>query len=354
MKAQYLCVNRGKMQLFMKKINTGRLGSWILIVTIIAACGSAGEESQTTAQANGKDKSELDILTQAIEQAEDKTQAYKARAMHYYQLQAYDLAANDLLKALESDSTNPELLHMLADSYMDNYQSRKALKTMEKAAELNPKRIPTLLKLSEYQLILKQHEDALRTIDKIMKIDPQSAEAFFMTGMVFRELRDTSRSINAFQRVTELDPGNVDAWIILGNLFDEMNNPIALQYFDNAVRVAPDNPNTLHSKAYYLQNNGKIKEAIAIYKELNSQFKNYVDGYLNTGILYITLDSLDRAMEHFNIAVSTSPTDPRTYYFRGLVHEMSEQMAEAKSDYEQALRLQPDYQEAKEALEMLK
>lgn len=296
---------------------------------------------------------ELESLNNAVNENASDPDAYIARAMYYYERSAFDLAEKDLLKALEIDSTRPSILHMLADTYMDNYQSRKGLKTMEKAASQFPERIPTLLKLSEYQLILKQYEEALKTVDRIMKIDPQSSEAFFMSGIIFREMGDINRAINSFQRSTELNPDNMDAWIILGNLFDQQDNPIALQYFDNAIRVAPDNPFAMHSKAYYLQNHGKSSEAIQLYKEINKAYPDYIDAYLNTGILYLTLDSLELAHEHFNIAVSNGPTDPRGYYFRGLISEQLGEYEKAKRDYEQALVFDPDYREAKEALELL-
>lgn len=295
---------------------------------------------------------ELQALNQAVEQG-GGADAYFERAQYYYQQNVFDLAEQDLLRALSYDSTRPEILHLLADTYMDNFQSRKALKTMEKVATLHPERIPSLLKLSEFQLILKQYEDALKTIEKIIAIDPESSEGFFMSGMVFREMGDSDRAINAFQRSTELDPENVDAWIILGNLFDQKKNPIAARYFDNAVRVAPDNPYALHAKAYYLQNHGQPQEAIRMYKEINKNNPDYTDAYLNTGILYLTQDSLGKAWEHFNIAVNTSPTDPRGYYFRGLIYEQQAKYDDAIRDYEQALVFDPNYAEAKEALSLL-
>lgn len=296
---------------------------------------------------------ELQALNDAIGQ-EASADAYFQRAQYYYRENIFDLAEKDLLKALEYDSIRPEVLHLLADTYMDNFQSRKGLKTMEKVAAFHPERIPSLLKLSEFQLILKQYEDALKTIERIIQLDPESSEGFFMSGMVFRDMGDDDRAINAFQRATELDPDNVDAWIILGNLFDQKKNPIAGRYFDNAVRVAPDNPYALHAKAYYLQNHGDPQEAFRIYREINRKNPDYTDAYLNTGILYLTLDSMDKAWEHFNIAVNTSPTDPRGYYFRGLIYEQQGKYEDAIRDYEQALVFDPNYSEASEALSLLK
>ena len=337
----------------MSKIYNVKSVAAILFITLFMLSCKNERTVKVDQPTNSANVPELEALNNAVNENSNDPGAFLARAIYYYERSAFDLAEKDLLKALEFDSTRPEILHMLADTYMDNYQSRKGLKTMEKAAELHPERIPTLLKLSEYQLILKQYEGALVTVDKIMKIDPQSSEAFFMSGMIFRETGDINRAINSFQRSTELNPENMDAWIILGNLFEQMNNPIALQYFDNAIRVAPENPYAMHSKAFYLQNHGKTQEAIDLYKVINRNHPDYIDAYLNTGILYLTLDSLQLAREHFNIAVKTSPTDPRGYYFRGLISEQLGEYENAKNDYEQALVFDPEYIDAKEALELL-
>ena len=87
---------------------------------------------------------------------------------------------------------------------------------MERAVALYPQRIATLLKLSEVQLILKQHNTALETIDRILRIDPQNPEAYFMFGMIFKEMGDTARAVNSFQEAVELDADLIDAWINLG------------------------------------------------------------------------------------------------------------------------------------------
>ena len=58
------------------------------------------------------------------------------------------------------------------------------------------------------------------------------------------------------------------SWIV-------QKNPLAIQYFDNAIRVDPDNVAAWHAKAYYLQNNDKINEALQIYKQIHTMDPQY-------------------------------------------------------------------------------
>jgi tetratricopeptide (TPR) repeat protein len=251
------------------------------------------------------------------------------------------------------DSTNVDYLHLLADAYLDYYKSRKALETMKRAAELYPERIPTLLKLSEFQLILKRHEESMRTIDQVLRIDPQNPDAYLMFGMNFKELGDTIRAINSFQKSVEYDSDMIDSWINLGQLHAAIGSGMAERFFDNAIMIAPQNVEALHAKADYLQDQGDLTGAIELYKQIVMTDRQYEEAYFNAGLLYLDLDSLARAERQFDLAIQVNPTFTSAYYYRGVAAELQGNLAQAKADYEQTLRLAPDFQEAEAALRQL-
>ena len=292
----------------------------------------------------------IDGLSIAISNAPNNPELYAKRADLFYENESYDEAIGDLQKALTIDSTNVNYLHLLADVYLDYYQSYKAINTLQKAAALYPKRIPTLLKLSEFQLILKQYDQSIHTINEILKIDPLNAEAFFMLGMNFKEKEDLDRAIGSFQTAVENDPDLVDAWINLGQLHAQKGSQLARYYFDNAVKVAPNNINALHAKAEFLHYTNQLPEAIATYRQLNVIDPNYSESLFNTGIIYLEMDSLEQAKNHFNMAIQTAPTYIIAYYYRGLVEEKMGNLAVAKEYYQQALNFNPNFERAKTAL----
>jgi tetratricopeptide (TPR) repeat protein len=237
---------------------------------------------------------------------------------------------------------------------MDSNQSNMALKTMQRAAALYPDSIRTKLKLSEFQLILKQYDGAMHTLEDIMKIRPGDPEALFMLGMVYRDQGKTELAIGAFQSAVERNPDNVEAWVILGDLMDRTHNPRAIQYFDNAIRVDPKNVEALHAKAYYLQNNEKIDDAIAIYKQIHLIDPQYPEAYLNIAILQLYRDSVDAAMKELTILKGIDPTNAAAWFYIGKAHQFKGEKEEAKAAFEQALRLDPKYGQATDALQELK
>jgi len=296
----------------------------------------------------------IDGFTKEIAAQPNDPRLYAQRGALFYENENYDEAIKDLNTALSYDSTNVTYLHLLADAYLDYYQSYKAISTLQKAATLYPTRIPTLLKLCEYELILEQHEASIKTINKVLALQPLNPDAFFMLGMNFKEMGNIDRAIGSFQTAVENDPDLVDAWINLGQLHAKKKDKMAGVFFDNSLQVAPNNTTALHAKAAYLHETNRLQEALATYRQLSITDPTYEEGFFNTGIIYLEMDSLKRAYQQFDLAAKTSPTYIMAYYYRGLVQEKRGDLESAKKDYQQALNLNPGFDRAKEALGRIK
>jgi tetratricopeptide (TPR) repeat protein len=331
-----------------QKFSFNKLLGILLIVLLLASCKQ--KENHKTQETENAPLSEL---TQLIRENPDDINLYVERAKLYYEEEAYDEAIDDVVKAQNIDSLRPDLYHLLADIYLDYYKSYEALKTMEKVVSLHPERIPSLLKLAEFQYILKQYNESVNTCNEILAVDRLEPEAYFMLGMNFRALDDIERAKNAFQTAVENNPELIDAWLMLGSIHEYQGDSTAMLYYDNALLIAPESIEALHAKAFYLQNNDRIPEAIGIYKQIIGIDPQYTDAYLNTGLLYLELDSLGQAYEQFNILIGIDVTNPLAYFYRGYTFEQGGEINKARADYEQALRLSPDFEEARNALKLL-
>lgn len=319
---------------------------------MLGACENKENGQQQAKTPTYKDPA-IDAVSQQIAQSPQEADLYFSRAELFYINEGYDEAIQDLNKALSLDSTNVNYLHLLADVYLDYFQSRQALQTMKKAAALHPQNLQTQLKLSEFQLILQQYEESLKTVDGVLQLSPQNPEGYFMLGMNFKEMGDTARAINSFQQCVELDPEVIDAWIFLGQLQAGRGNNLAIQYFNSALSIEPDNVEVLHAKADYLSDKGELEKAVEVYREMVRIDPQYEQSYFNMGLLYLDQDSIVKAYEQFDLLLGIAPLHIRGYYYRGLSTEFLGNLESARQDYEQALRLSPDYQDALLGLERI-
>ena len=326
-----------------------------LVVSLVSCGGGSGDQhTNTKAEIGQTGNPAIDGLTQAIAANQNSPELYVQRGDAFYENRGYDEAIRDYTRAIQLDTLQPVYYHKLADAYLDYFKSRQALEILKTAADRFPEHIPTLLKLSEYHLILTQYEESMKAINRVLQVDPQNAEAYFMFGMNFEERKDTVRAINSYQKAVELDANIIDGWINLGQLYAGLGDPLALRYFDNATRVAPRDINALHAKADYLTTTNDLSGAVALYRQIVAVDPQYDEAYFNSGLLYLDLDSLSKAEQQFDLTVKTSPTHIRAYYFRGLSRELQGKTAEAITDYEQALRMAPDYEDAQNRLDELK
>ncbi len=299
----------------------------------------------------------LSQLNTLVEQNPKSDSFRYLRAEYYYNLEAYDEALLDLNAAMQLDSMQPRNYHLLADVLLDYGRpndSRRAIVVMEDAVRKFPDRIPTLLKLSEFHLIVQQHGEALKALDQILRRDPQNSEAYYMAGRVALDKGDTLNAIASMRQSLLLDAENVDGWLMLGRMLTNRKDPQAVQCFDNALRIDPESLEALEYKAAFFKRMGRFDEAFTIYRDIIMKNPYYANAFFDMGAIYLEMDSLEQAYKHFDMAVKSDPLFVKAYYYRGVANELSGKTDAALADYSQANRMSPNYPEAKEALERLK
>ena len=324
----------------------------LFLILIISSCKEEKPKQQQSKFATTGDEI-IDVLTLELEKDPLNANLRYKRAERLFAREMYDECIEDLRVAITTDSLKPEYYHLLSDAFMDNQISARSLQTMKIAANLFPKRIPTLLKLAETQVILQQYDEAISTVNNIIRIDPNNAEAFFMLGVTLRDKGEIKRAITAFQTATEMDSKLTDAWISLGNIYEANKNPKAMEYYRTAVSIDPKNAFAQHAMAFYLQNTGNVKEAISIYQNIHNLNPEYTSAYLNCGILYMEIDSLQKAYEEFNIMIGIDPKDSEGYLYRGKVNFEFKRFDAALADFQSCLNLNPKNEEAKALVEEL-
>ncbi len=323
----------------------------VLLMVSIGACQNdkpaTASDDNTIGQLGSTGIAAIDKLTAQIAENTSDPNLFAARAQAFYENEGYDNAIQDMAMAMKIDSTNADYHHLLSEIYLDYYKSRRALQTMQRCVSLHPKRIKSLLYLAEIQQILKQYDASMSTITRVMSLEPNNPEGFYMIGFNHILMGNKNMAIKNLQKTVDLNPDHTDAWTLLGNIFNEDKNPIAEQYYENAVESSPDDLDVLFNKASYLHNSDRLDEAAQILKRIVKTDKNYVNAYQSLGIIYIEKDSMQKAYENFNIAVNVDPQFGLGYYYRGYTSESLGQFQAAKADYQNVLNFDPDFERAK-------
>jgi tetratricopeptide (TPR) repeat protein len=258
-----------------------------------------------------------------------------------------------LISAVDLDSTNVQGWSALYDIYalLENYI--EAENALIQAIKLDKDNEDVLLKLSKHYLIFQNYEDVRFNLDHVLNINPYNAQAIYLYGIYSIELGDTAKAIDYYNRALEIDHNLYDAHMSLALIYDIRNNPVAADYYENAIALRPNFLPGLYNLAYYYQENlGRYDDALAVYDEILSKDPNYYNALFNKGYIYLVYkEDPNMAVEYFRTAAEVVyPKNPDVIYNIGFCLELMGNRREARSIYNNIMTEFPDYNLAIEGL----
>jgi tetratricopeptide (TPR) repeat protein len=297
---------------------------------------------------------ELKTLNAEIVKSPSDAALYNKRARIYISIKQFDLAEGDVKRALNIDSSKAEYYITKVDLAYANNKTREAKDILESTIKKFPENVEALLKMAELYYIVKQHQTAIDYINKALKIDENMARAYHLKGTVYAESGDTAKAISSLITATEQDNKYFEAFYDIGVLYAAAKNPLALQYYDNALRIRLNEPRVLYAKAKFFQNAKKIDEAMRIYDIILQVDKTDAQVYYNLGFIYLyEKKDNNKAIEYFSKAIEYNGSFTAAYYARGYTYAQLKDKDNAKADYNMCLQLTPNYEGAIQGLNEL-
>jgi tetratricopeptide (TPR) repeat protein len=325
------------------------------ITCILCSCGDGAQPvARITDTTANRLSDTLKKLDDAIAADPDNAEALHARAKYYISTKDYHNSYIDMMQVLKIDSSKAPYYLTLSDVYFFTNKTGASKMALEKAVALDDKNIDALLKLAELYLYIGKNEKSIEYINKALKIDQYNAKAYFMKGMNYKELKDTAKAISSMQTAVEQDQNYYHAYMQLGILCAAKKNPIAIQYYKNAIRIVPNSTEAWYAIGKYYQDAGDWENAITTYNALiAARAQNKYASY-NLGVIYlVNLKKYQLALEHFTEALKIDPDYVEAYYGRGVTYHALGDEKQAMDSYQQCLRINPDYKPAQLELKQL-
>lgn len=296
-------------------------------------------------------KDEFAQLNEDIVNQPGNAKLYFRRSQIFLQKNNLSQSYEDILKATKLDSTNVAYLIMLADVSFKELKIQNTVDAFKKAITLDPENKEAHLKLSELYLYVKAYPQCLAQANEALRIDRNIAKAYFIKGFAYKETGDTSKAISSFQTVVELQPEYYDAHIQLGNIYVAKKNRIALEYYNNALRISPNSTEALYNRGLFYQENRSIEKAETDYQNIIKIDPAYADAHYNLGYLDLVYNKdYKSAIVHFTDAIRINDNYVEAFFNRGVCYEYTGDLQAAEKDYRHALSIVPNYKLAKDRL----
>ncbi len=265
-----------------------------------------------------------------------------------------DSALNYALKAVRLDSLNSTYYVKLSDLYLASKEIDLCEEMLMKSISLNNKEEEAYLKLAELHFLLKRYDEASEVLNRVLELNSFNPKAYFIRGWVMREQGDTAAAIRAYLKAADQNSNYFEAYEELAHLYHLRRNPLAVDQYRNALKVRPDDINTMYNLAMYYQETGDFDDAIAQYHNILSIDPVNKYALYNMGWIHLTQwERYDEAVAFFTRAISQDTTFVEAVYNRGLAFESKGDKSAARQDYSYALHLNQYYEPAMEGLDRL-
>ena len=329
-----------------------RLRKLVLIVWslgLLVSCSNSKKEQQYAAMPE-----ELAEIHRKIDKNPSDPLLYFELSDYYMRMGRLDTALNSAFSAIRLDSANAAFYVKLSDIYFAMANTDAAEETLEKAIALDNKNNEAYLKLAELHFLLMNYDLAQRDIKKAIDLQTYNPKAYHILAWIFREKGDTLAAIRNYLIAADQNSDYFDAYMELGVLYHYKRDPLAIDYYNNALNVNPNNVKALYNIAMFYQEMGNYEKALEKYRMILQLEPNNKYALHNMGWVYLMgEEKYEEAVVFFTKAIALDTTYIGAVFNRGLSFESLKEYDKARQDYMYSLRLQNNYPRALEALNRL-
>ncbi|XP_029340827.1 tetratricopeptide repeat protein 6 isoform X2 [Mus caroli] len=285
----------------------------------------------------------VEFFTRAIKINPRYVDAYIGRGnsyMEYSQEDAMIQAQKDFLKALHLDPSCLKARISLGYNLQAQGKFQKAWIHFTVGIESNPKSYLAYEGRAVVCLQMSNYFAAMQDINCAIKIN-STAEFLTNRGVIHEFMGQQQSAMADYQAAISLNPSYSLAYFNAGNIYlHHRQFSQASDYFSTALKFNPENEYALMNRAVTNSVLKKYEEAEKDFSCAMERCPHWAALYFNRASFYVYLKKYKLAEEDLGIGLSLKPDEAMMYNLRAQVRGKMGLIAEAMSDYNQALDLE--------------
>ncbi len=186
----------------------------------------------------------------------------------------------------------------------------------------------------------EQLDLAMADYSTAIKLEPTKATTFNSRGKLYFNKQDWPNAEADYDKAIELDPSKGEYWINRSAVKASTGRHVeALQDVNKGLEVDPTLPNGYRTRFLVLQALNRFEESIPDIEKLLQYTPNETNLYYEKARALRVIGRTNEAMPFYDIAIKANPNNGFFYLERGKAHMILRNMAAARSDFDQATRL---------------
>jgi tetratricopeptide (TPR) repeat protein len=267
------------------------------------------------------------------------------------------LALEKFREALAKDPEFPQAHTAMAELHfeMGNYQ--EAVTSAETAIAQSSGELNAMKVLYDSHRKLGNDDDAKKAQEALQAAGQATEEAkrIYNAGVAFHKEKDFANALAKFEEAVAMDPNLASAYNALATVTMQMEDwEKAGRYSERLLELEPGHENALRIRYDAYVNTGnteKLDDALLDLAIIDKEFA--VSNLYNQGIAFYNDGNTSEARSWFEKALQVDPEYPRAHYYLGLSYIGEGANDKAKEQLARFIELAPEDPEAATAKEMM-
>ncbi len=204
--------------------------------------------------------------------------------------------------------------------------------------------VATYLELAKVYIKLDQPNTALETYSKACINHPADTHLILGQARVHDQLGDITRCITYYEKVLELDSANIESIASMAsNYFYEDQPEISLRLYRRLIQMGVNNTEIWNNMALCCFYSSQYDMTLNCFERALSlaDDSNMADVWYNIAQVAVGIGDLSLAYQAFKVAVSIEGNHAESYNNLGVLELRQENIEEAKSNFDTAIKLGP-------------
>ncbi|MCX7016205.1 MAG: tetratricopeptide repeat protein [Candidatus Sumerlaeota bacterium] len=218
----------------------------------------------------------------------------------------------------------------------------------------NPTELETLAQLAEVYRRARRVDQAVQAYNKILSKQPDYGPALHGLADIARERGDLTRAEELLEKAIAAHPKFARAYDALASLYETRGDEgKRLDALRKAAEIDPEAVGNSETIAEMFLDQGQYDEAVKMFEMALERDPSALNTYNRIGIAYRRQNRFDEAISLYDRALQAAPTSAMVMYNRGCCYLEWGKSPEARRAFEKALEFDPQFEEARKALDVL-
>lgn len=182
------------------------------------------------------------------------------------------------------------------------------------------------------QNALKDYSAAKTTLLKSLVYKTDYINTYLELGFSCSRLKENDEAIRYYTKAIEMDPKNHVGYNGIGEVYRDniKNRPVAMEWYKKTLDINPSERKANYGVGYCLNSLGKYSEAIPYLKTAIVMESTYTAAFVELGYSFYSLGNYTDAMTNLDKAISLSPQNENSRYYKGLIYISKKDKANAE------------------------